>query len=66
MAYHTIIDVTELAALLSVSNPVILDCSYALSDFSIGRKDYLRHHIPSAYFLDIGFDLSSPVIKGVT
>jgi thiosulfate/3-mercaptopyruvate sulfurtransferase len=66
MAFHTLINVSQLAELITASNPVILDCSYALSDFSLGRKQYLQHHIPRAYFLDIGYDLSSPVIKGVT
>ena len=37
-----------------------------LADPDWGRKTYLKHHIPGAYFMDTNLDLSSPVIKGVT
>jgi thiosulfate/3-mercaptopyruvate sulfurtransferase len=65
-SFHTLITVDELSGLLETGNVVVLDCRYSLTDFSKGRKDYLQSHLPGAYFMDIGHDLSAPVIKGVT
>lgn len=64
--YNTLIDANELKSLSGDHPLVLIDCTYYLNDIDKGRKEYLREHIPGAYFLDIGNDLSSPVIKGVT
>jgi thiosulfate/3-mercaptopyruvate sulfurtransferase len=64
--YHTLIQVEDLARLYRISNLVILDCRYMLTDIDQGRKDFLKGHIPGACFMDIGHDLSSPVVKGIT
>lgn len=64
--YTTLISVEELASITSESSLVILDCSYTLSDSGKGRRDYLKEHIPGAFFMDMEHDLSSPIIKGVT
>ncbi|HZV43054.1 MAG TPA: sulfurtransferase [Saprospiraceae bacterium] len=64
--YNTLISVDELQQLSNNSEVRILDCTYYLNDFDKGRKEYLNAHIPGAYFMDIGHDLSSPVIQGVT
>ncbi len=65
-AYTALISTEELQRAMTDGNPVVLDCTYYLSDFDKGRKEYLQQHIPGAFFLDLGLDLSSPVIKGVT
>jgi len=64
--YNTLIEVNELQSILNKDQLVLLDCTYYLNDFDKGRREYLKEHIPGAYFLDIGHDLSAPVIKGIT
>ena len=64
--YDTLISADELHQLNARGDVVILDCTYYLNDFDKGRREYLNAHIPGAYFMDIGHDLSSPVIQGVT
>ena len=64
--FDTLISASELQLLLTAGKVVVLDCTYYLNDFDKGRREYLQHHIPGAYFMDIGHDLSAPVIKGVT
>ena len=64
--YETLITVDQLSTILKVTSTVIIDCRYYLADINRGRQEYLRDHIPGAYYMDIGLDLSSPVIKGVT
>ena len=66
ITYTTLISVDELLPLLGNKDAVIIDCTYYLNDFDRGRREYLKAHIPGAYFLDIGHDLSAPVIKGIT
>jgi len=63
---HPLHSVNELHSVLKNNDVVVLDCTYYLNDFDKGRREYLQQHIPGAYFLDIGHDLSAPVIKGVT
>ncbi len=65
-AYDTLVSTSELLALLEDANTVILDCTYVLGSAGRGRQDYLKNHIPGAYYMDLGHDLSAPVIKGVT
>lgn len=64
--HHSLVNAKELNGLLEQQHLVILDCRYSLADFDMGRRDYFQSHIPGAVFMDIGLDLSSPVIKGVT
>jgi thiosulfate/3-mercaptopyruvate sulfurtransferase len=64
--YDTLLSAAALQQLLKKGNVVLLDCTYYLNDFDKGRREYLQRHIPGAYFMDIGHDLSAPVIKGVT
>ncbi len=66
LKYQSLISVEDLSLIMKDENIVILDCRYYLADLSKGRKEYLKSHIPGAFFMDIGYDLSSPVIKGVT
>ncbi len=42
---------------------VIADCRFSLADPELGRQQYLLHHIPGAYYLDLNRDLSSPVAQ---
>ena len=65
-SYQTLINVDQLSTIQKEESTVILDCRYYLADISKGRKEYLQSHIPGAYYMDIGLDLSSPVINGVT
>jgi thiosulfate/3-mercaptopyruvate sulfurtransferase len=64
--FQTLIEVDQLFQLIGKADVVILDCRFYLDDISKGRKEYLVSHIPSAVFLDLAHDLSSPVIKGIT
>lgn len=65
-AFHTLISVEDLSALMQVDAPILLDCRYSLADFNEGRKSYLKGHIPGAYYMDLAHDLSAPVINGIT
>lgn len=40
---------------------VIVDCRFSLADTQLGRQQYQASHIQGAYYLDLNFDLSSPV-----
>jgi thiosulfate/3-mercaptopyruvate sulfurtransferase len=42
---------------------VVVDCRFSLMDIELGHKQYQENHIESAYYLDLNFDLSSPVQK---
>lgn len=42
---------------------VVVDCRFSLMDIELGRKQYQENHIEGAYYLDLNFDLSSPVQK---
>lgn len=65
--FDTLINTDQVSDLIhSGIQIVFLDCRYALDDPFRGRKDYLQSHIPSAVYMDIMHDLSSPVIKGIT
>lgn len=39
----------------------IVDCRFVLADPDLGRQQYDTAHIPSAHYLDLNRDLSSPV-----
>lgn len=40
---------------------VVFDCRFRLGQPQGGLEDYLRQHVPTAWFLDLEKDLSSPV-----
>ncbi|MEM6591426.1 MAG: sulfurtransferase [Cyanobacteria bacterium P01_C01_bin.73] len=40
---------------------VVVDCRFALSDPSLGQRQYAQGHLPGAHYLDLNRDLSSPV-----
>ncbi len=64
-SFHTLIEPDELIQLQHEST-VILDCRFVLTDKDAGRQAYLKSYIPTAYYLDLDHDLSSPVQKGIT
>jgi thiosulfate/3-mercaptopyruvate sulfurtransferase len=39
----------------------IIDCRFSLAEPQLGRSQYEAGHIPGAYYLDLTYDLSSPV-----
>lgn len=41
----------------------IVDCRFSLADTELGQRQYQSSHIPSASYLDLNRDLSSPVGK---
>ena len=45
------------------SQVVIADCRFSLAEPELGRQQYLLHHIPGAYYLDLNRDLSGPVAQ---
>jgi len=44
-----------------LARALVVDCRYALGDPAAGRTAYLQGHIPGAFYLDLGEDLSAPV-----
>ena len=64
--YLALIACDALDALMQSTKVVVLDCTFKLDAPDYGRQQYLKHHIPGAYFMDANLDLSSPVIKGST
>ena len=50
-----------LAEQLNDSQVVVVDCRFSLEDTELGQRQYLESHIPSAYYLHLNRDLSSPV-----
>lgn len=42
------------------ASAIVIDCRYALDDPAAGKTAYERGHIPGAYYLDLGRDLSGP------
>lgn len=64
--FATLIPVEQLSSMLKDDNLIIIDCTSYLDDVNKGRIEYLEDHIPGAVYMDLVFDLSGPVIKGVT
>jgi thiosulfate/3-mercaptopyruvate sulfurtransferase len=60
MDFTTTIDVASLQALVGKPSIAILDCRFDLSAPAAGRQAYERRHIPTAHFVDLNQDLSSP------
>ncbi len=59
--YKTIIDANTLVLHLNNPDYWIVDCRFNLADTSYGQKAYTQNHIPSAYYLHLDHDLSSPI-----
>jgi thiosulfate/3-mercaptopyruvate sulfurtransferase len=59
--YTTLIDTTELAAILHTDGCRVLDCRFDLVAPARGREDYLAAHIPGAAYVDLDRNLAGPV-----
>lgn len=55
MAYTTLISAAELRGL---TDPLILDCSFDLTDTDAGARAYAAGHIPCAFYLHLDRDLA--------
>ena len=56
-----LISAQNLATLRLAGNVIIVDCRFDLSDPEKGRQDYLRSHVPGAFYAHLDQDLSSPI-----
>lgn len=60
MTYSTLITVAQLQALQSQGQPLmVFDCSFALTQPTLGREQYLQAHIPGAVYADLDHALSA-------
>lgn len=59
--YSTLIDVSQLGALLGRPEVVILDCRFELAAPDAGAAAYAQGHIPGAQYVHLDRDLSGPV-----
>ncbi len=59
MLLNTLINTNELAALLGLSNVVVLDCRFYLTDHAKGKSEYNIGHIPGAIFVDVHHELAA-------
>lgn len=60
MTYTTLIQVSELQALISSGTPfMIFDCTFDLADPASGHQQYLQAHLPGAVYADLDHDLSA-------
>jgi thiosulfate/3-mercaptopyruvate sulfurtransferase len=66
MAYTTLISSDQANQHLQDTRWVFVDCRYYLDHTQQGRREYSQAHIPGALYADLGKDLSSPVVPGVT
>ncbi|MFG6449059.1 sulfurtransferase [Roseateles sp. BYS180W] len=61
MSTPPLISAAELHALLAQPQaPVLVDCSFALTDPQAGALQYAQAHIPGAHYLHLEADLSGP------
>jgi thiosulfate/3-mercaptopyruvate sulfurtransferase len=58
--YSTLIDVSQLGALLGRPEVVILDCRFELANPDAGAAAYAQGHIPGAQYVHLERDLSGP------
>lgn len=59
--HDTLISAQALAALLgSASPPLVIDCSFELSDLAAGERSYAAGHLPGALYLHLDHALSGP------
>ena len=61
MAFSTLIGTENLAAHLSDSEWIAVDCRFQLSDATWGEHEYLGAHIPGAVYAHLNTDLSGPL-----
>ena len=66
MFYQTLISTDELKQNLGDEDWVIVDCRFSLDDTGLGRREYLKAHIPGAVYAHLDQDLSGRVIPGKT
>ena len=63
MIHDTLISVEQLAAALAAGDaamPVVLDCSFELTDAAAGERAYAAGHIPGALYVHLDRTLSAP------
>ncbi|WP_346836514.1 sulfurtransferase [Microbulbifer sp. SAOS-129_SWC] len=61
MSEQSVIDARQLAALLTDTKLVILDCRYDLADKEAGARAFAEGHIPGARYASLHQDLSAPL-----
>jgi thiosulfate/3-mercaptopyruvate sulfurtransferase len=66
MVYNTLITTDQLNRHLGESHWLVVDCRYYLENTQQGLREYSQAHLPGAVYADLGTDLSSQVIAGVT
>ena len=66
MAYTTLISTDDAYPHLHNPQWVTIDCRYYLENIQQGRHEYSQSHLPGALYADLGENLSSPVVPGVT
>ncbi len=62
MTYDTLISVDQLAAALAAGGraaPLVLDCSFELTDLAAGERTYAAGHIPGAVYVHLEHMLSA-------
>jgi thiosulfate/3-mercaptopyruvate sulfurtransferase len=58
-----IVDIDWVNTNINDPNLVIIDCRFQLNNPQFGYQEYLKSHIPGAFYLNLDEDLSSPVQK---
>lgn len=58
MKFRTLVNATELNALLGRDDVLVVDCRFDLADAQRGHRDYAAAHIPGAVYADLDRDLS--------
>ena len=58
MTSTTLISVTELYAMYTHREVLVIDCRFDLNDPTLGERDYDSGHIPGAHYLHLNRDLS--------
>jgi thiosulfate/3-mercaptopyruvate sulfurtransferase len=61
--HPAIVSVDWLNSNLNEPNIVIVDCRFQLNNPQFGYQEYLKSHIPNAFYLNLDQDLSSPPEK---
>lgn len=60
LAFTTVISTIDLAARITESTWVIVDCRFKLAGENWGEQEYLAAHVPGAVYAHLGHDMSSP------
>jgi thiosulfate/3-mercaptopyruvate sulfurtransferase len=61
MIHTTLIDASDLAALVRAPGVAVIDCRFDLALPNAGREAYWSAHIPGARYADLNRDLSGPI-----